>query len=473
MPYEGRWGQYSAGAGDTFPMGIGAVAGYLEKHSVNVDVIEPDVEKMDEARFNDFILKGGYDVVGISAYTPTVMYAYDTAVRIKRLKKNTVIVFGGSHPTIFPELTMRECPEIDYLIVREGEIPMLHLLRALSGEASLDQTPHLYYRRNGEIVNTGVTCGWIDLDELPMFPYHKFDAGKYVPSPSVRRVLPTFAYAAQRGCPFHCTFCDTSSHGRKVRYRSVDNVVSDLTVLKEKYKVKGITFEGSNFTVNPKYMKELCERLIEKRLGLVWYCMGRTDMDSSLFPLFKQAGCWGVSFGIESANEKTLKLMKKKVSVEKTTQAIRMAHKAGIRTQGSFILGYPGEDEQDVLNTINYACDLDIDIAIFFSPIPLPNTVLYDQIQASGDLKEGLKWSDYSAWLDHNNPIYINPLLGLEKQTYLYNYAFKRFYLRPKYFLKQLRSIRSLDDFYRLAQGFKSVKGLLMKYFQKAFGVAD
>lgn len=467
MSYKDRWGQYYRGAGDTFPQGIGVIAGYLEKYGHDVDVLEPDVLGMDKAAFCSYIKENEYALIGISAFTPNIVFAYETAKIVKELRPETLIVAGGAHPTLFPKKTLEECQYLDFTITNEGEIPMLSLVQCLeAGGQEFAQVPNLFYRE-GKIVleSKKKNDSWIDLDQLPTFPYHKFDMKRYTPAPSLRKVLPTFNYMAQRGCPFSCSFCDTRTHGKRVRYRSVDNVIKDLKYLKSEFGVKGIIFEGSNFTVNKKWIADLCNKMIEDELNISWYCMGRVDLDQELLPLMKKAGLWAMSFGIESGNEKTLKLMSKNISLSQAKSTIKILNKLHVRSIGSFILGYPKENKEDVLNTIDYACNIGLDVAVFFNPVPYPGTKLYQHAQEDGGLlKDPPDWGDYRAWLDHNNPIYINPLLG-DLQVKLYNLACKRFYSRLSYIAGQLSKIRNLSDFRRLCQGFQSVRNLVVKGF--------
>ncbi len=465
MTYKDRWGQYAKGAGDTFPQGIGFISAFLEKNGFYVDVLEPDIENMGKEELSSFLLSGAYTVVGISAFTTNIVFAFQTAKLIKSILPNAKVVIGGSHPTVLPTETMEECEDIDFVITHEGEEPMLALLKALRDGSELAEVPNLYYRKNSKPIKSIAISTWVDLDELPLFPYHRFDMKKYIPAPSLRRVLPTFNYMAQRGCPFACTFCDTTTHGRKVRYRSVENVISDLKFLKSEYDVKGIIFEGSNFTVNAKYIRQLCNRMIEEKLNLKWYCMGRVNLPPDLLPLMKKAGLWAMSFGLESGSIETLVRMKKKIVPKQAHDTISNLQKLGVRTVGSLILGYPGETEKDIIETIEYTVELNLDVAVFFIPVPFPATQLYIDAAADGGVKEDLKWEDYVAWLDHSRPIYTNPNIGRERHIELYNYAFKRFYGRPKFIMKQICGIRSIQDIRRLAQGFKSVEGLIRKGF--------
>jgi radical SAM superfamily enzyme YgiQ (UPF0313 family) len=462
MTYEDRWGQYAKGAGDTFPQGLGSIAGYVESFGYRADVIEPDIEGMDAAAFAERLRRGGYGLIGISAFTTNVAFAYRTVALCKQALPDVPVVLGGSHPTIFPERTMRECPQLDFIVTHEGEKPFLALLGALAGGGDLGEVPNLVRREGGRVVVNPRRAEWLDLDELPMFPYHKFDAARYVPAPSLRRVLPTFNYMAQRGCPYRCSFCDTRTHGRRVRYRSVGRVIEDLRALRRDFGVRGLVFEGSNFTARTAWVRAFCEALVREDFRLSWYAMGRVDLAADLLPLMRRAGLWCMSFGIESANERTLQRMHKKIHVEQARDTVRRLKRLGVRCTGSFIIGYPGETEAEAERTIDYACRLGLDVAVFFIPVPFPGTELWDHAVADGGLKEHVAWEDYAAWLDHNRPIYTNPLLG-GRHVALYNAAFRRFYARPGYVLRQLTEVRSRQDVQRLMQGFKSVMGLIGK----------
>jgi anaerobic magnesium-protoporphyrin IX monomethyl ester cyclase len=462
MQYEDRWGQYARGAGDTFPQGIGCIAAWLEKNGFSADVLEPDIMGMDAEGLRAFLLAGQYDVVGISAFTTNIRFACRTAELVKGVLPKARVVLGGAHPTILPRRTMEECPAADFVITHEGERPMLRLLEVLDQGGDLLEVPNLYFRREGDVVSGEKTCGWLDLNELPLFPYHKFDMSRYVPAPSLRRVLPTVNYMAQRGCPWQCAFCDTRTHGRRVRYRDAGKVIEDLQTLKARYGIRGVVFEGSNFTADAAWVEDLCQRMIAARLGLSWYCMGRVDLKPHLLPLMKAAGLWCMSFGIESANPQTLARMNKRLDAGDAVRTLAALRKLRIRSVGSFILGYPGETEADVLRTVDFACRLGLDVAVFFIPVPFPGTRLLEDTRESGGLREDLAWEDYAAWLDHSRPIYVNPLLGPRHQE-LYNYAFRKFYLRPRYILKQVIGIRSLEDLRRLSRGFRSVEGLIRR----------
>jgi anaerobic magnesium-protoporphyrin IX monomethyl ester cyclase len=203
--------------------------------------------------------------------------------------------------------------------------------------------------------------------------------------------------------------------------------------------------------------------MIEEKLDLTWYCMGRVDLQPDLLPLMRKAGLWAMSFGLETGNADTLERMRKQLRPEQAKTTIKALQKLGARTIGSFILGYPGETERHALNTVEYAVKLDLDVAVFFIPVPFPATKLLEDCKADGGIKPDLQWQDYSAWLDHNNPIYTNPTIGRERHIEIYNYAFRRFYGRPRYIWKQVAGIRSVQDVRRLLQGFKSIEGLMRR----------
>jgi len=199
--------------------------------------------------------------------------------------------------------------------------------------------------------------------------------------------------------------------------------------LKSVYKMKGILFHDSAFTVDVHFTEEFCRRLIRENLNLAWTCYTRVDrVNPGLLALMKQAGCWAVAYGFESGNEESLRLIKKGVTLAQNRKAAKMTRQAGLQVIGSFIICLPGEDEAMVRKTIAFAKELKLDTAVFFLPVPFPGTELYNLCKAEGGLVDNIKWEDYRQWMDQSEPLYINRKIGKEKMVELYNYAVRSFY---------------------------------------------
>lgn len=153
------------------------------------------------------------------------------------------------------------------------------------------------------------------------------------------------------------------------------------------------------------------------------------------------------------------------MTVQQNIEAVKMAKEAGLQVIGSFILCLPGEDETMTLNTIKLAKNLKLDTAVFFLPVPFYGTRLYDMCKEEGGLADDIQWEDFKQWMDQENPLYINPLIGRKRMVELYNYAMKSFYLSPAFILRSLKNVRSYSDLKRYFTGFISLTEVLKRYF--------
>jgi radical SAM superfamily enzyme YgiQ (UPF0313 family) len=360
-----------------------------------------------------------------------------------------------------PEQVLEDCTAVDLVVVGEGEYVFEALIKNLqTGSPGLREIKGLAWRDSSGRIVINERQPLIDnLDELPLPAYHLLDMSKYVPHPTQYKLLPNFPVIVQRGCPFNCAFCNARAvHGRRVRSKSIDRVIEELKLLKNKYKAKGIYFQDSTFTVNKDFIKQLCQRLIEEKLNLVWACNSRVDcVDEDLLALMKKAGCWMVTYGIESGNQKSLDLLNKRTNVAQIENAVGLTHKMGINAFCSYILAIPGETFEDGLNTIRFARKLGAQIGLFFLPTPYPGTELQIICEQDGGTRKDVKWDDYSA-LSFDNPVYINPKIGKEGMKKLIDIAYRTYYLSPRVILNNILSINS---FYDLKRYFLAARAIL------------
>ncbi|MDD5681185.1 MAG: radical SAM protein, partial [Candidatus Omnitrophica bacterium] len=446
---EDMFGQFGKGGGAYLPHGLLSIAAVLLKHGHDVSICDPYVMGMGLDDFSRYLERNRFDIIGLgNCYTSYTKNYFTIANACRKALPSAVICIGGAHLSLFPKETLERCPDIDFAIMGEGEFPLLNLIRELeANEPDLSMVEGLVYRKNGGILINRPHPGVQDIDNIPIFPYHLLPMEKYIPPPSNYKTLPTYGMLIQKGCPYQCIFCDSRIHGRKLRQMSVDRAINEIRFLIDNYGMKGVVFHDSIFTINRQWVVEFCTKLIEQELKLAWTCFTRADaVDDELCFLMKKAGCWSIAFGIESANQESLDLVKKSIKVERIRQGIRSVKKAGLEMISSIILCLPGEDEQMVRKTIKFVKDMDLDIVVFYLPVPFPGTELYEMCKREGGLAENIAWEDYRQWMDQRNPLYINPKIGKEKMVELYQYAFRAFYLSPKYIWKIFRKIRTVDD---------------------------
>lgn len=462
-PREKQWGRFSKGAGNnTFPYGMACVAAAAEEAGFTVEALDCQLENYSEQDLAGFLKANPFQVVGMPCYGASAAQVFNTARVIKAASPETKVVLGGIHPTTVPELTLTQCPECDAAVMGEGEATFARLLSHYrDGQGSMAGIKGLAYRDQGRIRINDRCRPLADLDGWPLPAYHLFPMERYVFAANSVKRYPTFGLTVARGCPFRCTFCDASGvHGKRLRHRSVDRVVEEIRLLKTNYGAQGIVFQDSTFSANREWTLDLCRAIREAELGIVWSCGSRVDrVDPELLKEMKRSGCWKIFYGLESGNQKSLDLIRKGVTVDQNRQAVAWAREAGLFIEATYIIGLPGETEEDVLRTIDFAKEMATQAALFFLPIPFPETELWRQCEADGGLRADAGWDDYST-LDFSNPVYVNPLLGKEKMTELWQYSINSYYTRPKVIWRNLATIRSYHDIRKYWYGFRAFCGI-------------
>lgn len=447
-----QWGKFRRGSGNNnFNYGLASIAGVLKNAGYTVSVFDPSLHNFDDEKLKNFLKEYNPNLIGITCYTPTVVEVYHTAKLCKEVLPGCKIIVGGVHPSLYPEATLKECSDIDYVCIGEGEYLMPELVQSLASngetETNINGIKGLAHRKEGVIAINQCRALIEDISKLPMPLYESFELEKYRIQPTVYKRLPTFTMVASRGCPYSCSFCQVQAVlGRRVRYRNVDKVIEEIEFLIDRYAAKGIMFHDGTFSINKKWVEDFCQALIKKRINITWMCLTRADcVDESLLKLMKRAGCFGMSFGVESFNQKTLDLMKKNLTVGQNIKALNMALDMNFFVTATYIICFPGEVEKDVLHTIETAKKIATHIAHFFYPLPYPETDLWRICKQDGGLREDLDWKYYSMTYD-DDPIYINPRIGKERQKWLREYALRSYYCQPRVIWRNLKTINSLTD---------------------------
>ena len=466
---SGSWGSVKPQGEVVVPLGILMIKAYLDSLGHKVTVIDGMLYR-NRVAFMDAVFGGRFNIVGIQVFTNSAAVSFECAAAIKKIRRDCVIVLGGVHPSSLPERTLEECREADFVVIGEGEETFEDLIEVIKTKQweKAKKIKGIGFRHSGEIVITKRRRHIENLGKLPSFVRTDVSLSHYTPTINYYRKKPCFSYITSRGCPFSCSFCQVHVVlGKQARWVPAKRVIEDLIYLKEQYNAKSILFVDSTFTLNRQYTMQLLNGMIDAELGLEWSCITRTDcIDEGLLMKMKEAGCWQVSFGIETANQKSLNIINKggKISPEYNMKMVRLVKRMGLSVQATFILCLPGEDEQMVLRTIKYAIDMCPDIALFFLPTPYPGSELFKTCKETGEIREDYKWEDFLS-IDYDNPVYINPLLGKEKMVQLYRKAYRRFYTHPKVFRRAALMIHSKDDVFRYLRAAYIAKDLI---FSKA-----
>jgi radical SAM superfamily enzyme YgiQ (UPF0313 family) len=373
------------------PLGVLYIAALLRQHGVDVRVLDADIDGMTVDEIVADILGWEPDLVGFSMMTPQLITGLEASARLKQVRPDLRIVLGGAHldSTHADVFSMDDC--FDFAIYGEGEFPLLEVVQNMQkhGTADLRKSVEgvgnvIWRNEDGEVVENPSRPFLADLDVLPPVDYEMVDVSKYsIPTMAGNYVI---SMMLSRGCPFRCTFCDAPQvMGKKFRYFSMERIMRDIRFYSEKYDCKNFVFKDSTFTPNKKWAAELCDRLIESGLNIKWRCNTRVHLvPQPLLEKMKQAGCYVINFGVESGDPQILKNIKKEVKIEDIYDAHKRSRKLGIRTYATFLMGNPGETDETAQKTIDVACGIRPNLAMFFVSTAYPGTPMYEDAVRDG-----------------------------------------------------------------------------------------
>ena len=372
----------------------------------------------------------------------------------------------GTHVTAIPRETLKPFPALDMIFVGEPDLTLRDLLDHLEdkiderppeivklfeehdpdykpaingdGEVDLAKIRGIGYRQNGHI-EVNLPRNFIkDLDALPIPKHELLPFDKYR-MPLIRG--PFTFIVTSRGCPAGCTYCIKHvSYQFGLRLRSPEKLLEELWQLKE-IGLNNIHMYADLFTVNREQVMDLCKRMIDEKIDIRWTCNSRVDyVDEEMLRTTREAGNWLISWGIESGNEQILKHAHKGAYPDKARLSLRWARDAGIKNWGYFIIGLPGETEETIRQTIDFAKELPLDIALFHVAAPYPGTPFFFEVVENEWFRPGTRWEnvdmDEGTVLDYTG-------LSAERLLYWQKRAFREWALRPGPILTYLKMLVS------------------------------
>jgi len=421
------------------PLGLGYLAASLRENGHEPEIFDMAVEDIPLARRLEEAEEAGrpFHIVGITATTPLIEDAWKAARVAKAHGIPTLL--GGPHLMLLP-LESMERPEVDCVLQGEAELTIVELADALEQGRDLGNVPGLYWRRDGQVVVNPPAQLVKDLDTLP-FPAHDlFKIERYTNlqplTDGLDKHARSYTIITSRGCPYQCTYCSKPITGNTWRGRSVDNIIAEWRWLVKGLGATEIGVTDDIWNLKKDRAKELCRRLIEEGLNTVpWitvHGMKVNNTDQELFHLMKAAGCKRVGFGVESGDPWILKHVNKKAqTLDMVRDAFRWAKAAGLETMGFFIFGMPYETEETMERTIQFALELDPDLANFMLAAPFPGTELWDMVVQSGGKIMAENWQDLAIHSDHAR--FVMPGYDPDLVVRKWKEAYRRFYLyRPK-----------------------------------------
>ncbi|MBI4333690.1 MAG: B12-binding domain-containing radical SAM protein [Chloroflexi bacterium] len=358
------------------PLGLSYVAAGLKKAGCEVQLL--DCTFLDRHEALEQASRSSAGVVGIYC----MMTMQEDCLRFARRLRDgrRLLVAGGPLPSCDPPSFL---PYFDVVVVGEGERAMAEVVRAWTGGNPLSAVRGILYRSpDGDgSVSTGLRPFHSDLDSITLPARELLPNQDYIRhwrrnfGPATTTIITT------RGCPFSCEFCSNAVFGVSYRERSPGNIAEEVEQALS-FGYDRIHFADDVFILRQSRVLALCDEIRKRGLRFAWECLARVDsLDSATAAAMKDAGCDRIFFGIESANEGILKLMRKKINIVQARQAVETAHRAGIKTGAFFIVCYPGETDDTAIETIRFANSLPLDYLSFTLPYPLPGTPLFERVK--------------------------------------------------------------------------------------------
>lgn len=368
--------------------------------------------------------------------TPTFSSDMDWIRQAKETNPSLCTIVKGAPFLTYNQNAIYENTYLDYVIIGEAEFTLRDILNRVPDNEILG----ICYRENFQAEKTEKRPFIENLDSIPFPARHLVDNTIYR-RPDNGKVQAVIKVA--RGCPFHCFFClATPVSGAKVRVRSAENVIAEIKECVEKYNITNFVFWSDIFNFNREWTLNLCNKIIESGLKITWSSNTRADtMDDEMAALMYKSGCRLVSIGVESGSQMILDNIGKKIKLDDIRKTVKILKKNRIKIYNYFVIGLPWETEETVKETVKFAIELDSNFISFYTATPLPGTRYFTYAMANKLVEGNLDFT--SAYYE---PVVRSQALSKERIFELHKKAVKQFYLRPKFILKTLLSLRSFEE---------------------------
>jgi anaerobic magnesium-protoporphyrin IX monomethyl ester cyclase len=433
---EDRYGPM-ASAGNSLPphafLYLGAVA---RQAGWQVSIVDCPALGLPIGRCAEEILRREPAVVGFTATTMSIAKAATVATDLRQRAPGLVLMAGGPHVTALPDETVRRLPVFDLACAGEGEDVLRAVLRHLEDGTDPRDVPGLASTSDdGTVRFVPPSHDEVDLPALPPlawdllegFPRHYHAAATYL------NKSPFTDLIVSRGCRYRCTFCDNNTFGRSIRALPVDTIIENVDRLEKQYGIRSMFFTDDSLMTMRDQFVEMCERLIERGTGLEWSINVRTsEVNPEILALMRRAGCWQVSYGIESGSWEILKRIKKAATPRMHERALFQTRDAGIKSNAYIIIGFPGETHETLRETEAFLKKVPIDTLRLTYFTPFPNTDITEDLAGNGELVAD--WTQ----LNFYNIAYIPNGLTREDLERTYRRIMASFYLKPRVLLSFL-----------------------------------
>ena len=357
------------------PLGVAYVAAAFLGAGAEVRVADYIVNRYTPEKLKALLDAFEPDVIGANSVTMNFPGAADIVRTAKRYRPSALTMMGGCHVSFDIDGTLRTYPEIDLLVIGEGERTIADLVSCLAGGKDWRQTKGIAFRDNGQIVVNEAQEYIEDLDALPFPARHLLPLSRY------QALGYPVSIITGRGCPYSCIFCvGRRMVGKKPRQRKASFVVDEIEELLA-YGFTRINVVDDLFTANHQKVREVCEEIRKRNLHFTWTAFARVNsVDAEILKLMQEAGCDCISFGMETGNPEMLKRIRKGATLDQARRAAQLCKDAGILAHASFVVGLPGENWETLKDTAEFSASLDI-IYGFHILAPFPGTTVREEVE--------------------------------------------------------------------------------------------
>ncbi len=442
------------------PLGLLYIAAVAREAGHDVAVIDAPAEGLDSEAVKERIRTAAPEVVGFSTLTCNGEPVWDLGRWVRSKLPGTRVVLGNVHASVYAEHYLRQgC--CDIVVHGEGEYAFRSLLDLMSrGQSDYSSVQAVsFLGADGEVIRTGDWSIVPDLAALPLpardlLKAHLYGLGNINNQNYVcRRGERAGALVTERGCIFRCRFC-VIHHGHQPRYTPAWRVLDELEMLERDRGLGYVFFHDPHFLGDRDRILAICQGIVDRGLRIRWGCQANVNMvDAELVRAMDRANCYEIAVGVESGVQRILDNVAKRITPEKVRLAVETIRaESDICTVGLFILGLPGETQEDFWETMRLATSLDLDMAQFSILTPYPGSPLFEELAARGELDTGVRsdgtvdtsvWKRFSGYIMYTNrpPIWVTPSLTAMGLRRMQKEALRRFYLRPRQILRHIRRI--------------------------------
>ncbi len=370
------------------PLGLLYITGYLRDKEIACEVFDSTFETNET--WKAFMLKNKPDIVLFYTNLMTKINVLKLNSWLKSINPNCVSVIGGPDVTYNLENYLQQ--QFDYSIIGEGEQTAHELIRSLSLNEEVNAISGLAYLNNGKLIQTAPRIKLKEMGDLPLPARDAIPLEKYLNVWKKHHGKSTANISTQRGCPYTCKWCSTAVYGQSYRRRPAALVVEEIQLLQSNYGVEALWFVDDVFTISHKWLSSLHSEMIQKNVKIDFEIITRAErLNEGILKMLKEMGCFRIWIGAESGSQRIIDAMDRRVSVEDVREKIKLTQQYGIEAGTFIMIGYPGETQDDIFETVNHLKLAPPDQFTITLAYPIKGTGLYEEI--AEDIVETPEWT--------------------------------------------------------------------------------